>query len=343
MTGCLRLATNEDRWTEYKRLATTAQSFGMEMHLLSACRGQDDVAADGDVAISSARPGCRPTARPRPRTSRSRWPRVRACMARRSSKAHASTGFEIARWPGRGGGDQSGAHRLRDGGQLRRTMGAADRRHGRRVGAAAGGQAPVCHHREGRWPCVRCGDAARSRPPHLLQGRGGRARLRRLRARIPLPGRRATCRTISSSSSSKTTGITSNSTWSQALARVPALEKAGIKKMINGPESFTPDGNFILGAAPELRNFFVGAGFNAFGIASGGGAGWVLAEWAAKGEAPMDLWVVDIRRFSRPPQGPANGPATAPSRPMASTTPSASRMRNMRAAGRASSRRSMIA
>ena len=46
----------------------------------------------------------------------------------------------------------------------------------------------------------------------------------------------------------------------QALARVPALEKTGIKKMINGPESFTPDGNFILGAAPELKNFYVGAG-----------------------------------------------------------------------------------
>ena len=84
----------------------------------------------------------------------------------------------------------------------------------------------------------------------------------------------------------------------EALARVPALAETGIKKMINGPESFTPDGNFILGAAPELKNFYVGAGFNAFGIASGGGAGWVLAEWAAKGEAPMDLWVVDIRRFS---------------------------------------------
>ena len=84
----------------------------------------------------------------------------------------------------------------------------------------------------------------------------------------------------------------------EALARIPALAKTGIKKMINGPESFTPDGNFILGAAPELKNFYVGAGFNAFGIASGGGAGWVLAEWAAKGEAPMDLWVVDIRRFS---------------------------------------------
>ena len=84
----------------------------------------------------------------------------------------------------------------------------------------------------------------------------------------------------------------------QAIARIPALETAGIKTMINGPESFTPDGNFILGQAPELDNFFVAAGFNAFGIASGGGAGWVLAEWVASGEAPLDLWVVDIRRFS---------------------------------------------
>jgi sarcosine dehydrogenase len=54
---------------------------------------------------------------------------------------------------------------------------------------------------------------------------------------------------------------------------VPALETAGVKQMINGPESFTPDGMFILGEAPEQRNLFVGAGFNAFGIASGGGAG----------------------------------------------------------------------
>jgi sarcosine dehydrogenase len=84
----------------------------------------------------------------------------------------------------------------------------------------------------------------------------------------------------------------------QAMARIPALETAGIKSMINGPESFTPDGNFILGRAPELDNFYVAAGFNAFGIASAGGAGWVLAEWVASGEAPLDLWVVDIRRFS---------------------------------------------
>ena len=89
-----------------------------------------------------------------------------------------------------------------------------------------------------------------------------------------------------------------------ALGRVPALESAGVKQLINGPESFTPDGNFILGEAPELRNFFVGAGFNAFGIASGGGAGMALAEWVAKGEQPFDLWPVDIRRFGRPHADP---------------------------------------
>jgi len=85
-----------------------------------------------------------------------------------------------------------------------------------------------------------------------------------------------------------------------ALGRVPALETAGIKTLTNGPESFTPDGNFIIGEAPELKNFFVGAGFNAFGIAAGGGAGMALAEWAHKGEPPFDLWSADIRRFGRP-------------------------------------------
>ncbi len=83
----------------------------------------------------------------------------------------------------------------------------------------------------------------------------------------------------------------------QAIARVPALAETGVKELINGPESFTPDGNFILGQAPEVRGFYVGAGFNAFGIASAGGAGRALAEWVLAGEPPMDLWAVDIRRF----------------------------------------------
>ena len=87
-----------------------------------------------------------------------------------------------------------------------------------------------------------------------------------------------------------------------ALGRVPLLETAGIKELINGPESFTPDGNFIIGESPELKNFYVGAGFNAYGIAAGGGAGMALAEWVAHGQPPYDLWPVDIRRFGKPHQ-----------------------------------------
>ena len=83
-----------------------------------------------------------------------------------------------------------------------------------------------------------------------------------------------------------------------ALHRIPALHHTGIKKFYNGPESFTPDNQFILGEAPELKNFFVGAGFNSVGIASAGGAGKALAEWIVEGEPTQDLVSVDIRRFA---------------------------------------------
>ncbi|MBW2448562.1 MAG: GcvT family protein [Deltaproteobacteria bacterium] len=85
-----------------------------------------------------------------------------------------------------------------------------------------------------------------------------------------------------------------------AVGRIPALEHAGIRQLVNGAEAFTPDGSFILGEAPELPGFFVAAGFNAYGIAAGGGAGKALAEWIEGGEAPEDLWPVDIRRFGAP-------------------------------------------
>src|SRR6478735_6166572 len=83
-----------------------------------------------------------------------------------------------------------------------------------------------------------------------------------------------------------------------ALLRIPALEVTGIKKFYNGPESFTPDNQFIIGEAPELANFFVGAGFNSVGIATAGGAGRALAEWIVNGDATTDLTGVDIRRFA---------------------------------------------
>ena len=83
-----------------------------------------------------------------------------------------------------------------------------------------------------------------------------------------------------------------------AIHRTPCLETAPVKMLLNGPESFTPDGNFILGEAPELRGYFVCAGFNSAGIANSGGAGQLLADWVLRGQAPSDLWDVDIRRFA---------------------------------------------
>ncbi len=84
----------------------------------------------------------------------------------------------------------------------------------------------------------------------------------------------------------------------EALRRIPVLEETGIRKFYNGPESFTPDNQFLLGEAPGLRGYFVGAGFNSVGIASAGGAGRALAEWIVAGEPQDDLVGVDVRRFA---------------------------------------------
>jgi heterotetrameric sarcosine oxidase gamma subunit len=83
----------------------------------------------------------------------------------------------------------------------------------------------------------------------------------------------------------------------EACVRIPVLETAPVRRHVNGPESFTPDNRYMLGEAPECRNYFVAAGFNSIGIASAAGAGRALAEWIAGGEPAMDLWDVDIRRF----------------------------------------------
>ena len=83
-----------------------------------------------------------------------------------------------------------------------------------------------------------------------------------------------------------------------AIHRTPCLETAEVKLLLNGPESFTLDGNFILGEAPELAGYFVCAGFNSAGIANAGGAGKLVAEWIVNGDAPLDLWDVDTRRFA---------------------------------------------
>jgi len=81
-----------------------------------------------------------------------------------------------------------------------------------------------------------------------------------------------------------------------AISRVPALERAEVVKLINGPEAFTPDNEFILGES-AVRGFYVAAGFCAHGIAGAGGMGKAMADWIIDGEPSLDLWRMDLRRF----------------------------------------------
>jgi 4-methylaminobutanoate oxidase (formaldehyde-forming) len=82
------------------------------------------------------------------------------------------------------------------------------------------------------------------------------------------------------------------------LNRVPSLETAGIQHFMNGPEGFTPDTSQAMGESPFCHGYFVAAGFNSIGMVSSAGAGRVMAEWIVDGDAPMDLWGVDIARFA---------------------------------------------
>ena len=81
------------------------------------------------------------------------------------------------------------------------------------------------------------------------------------------------------------------------LKRLPRLETVGIQTFMNGPEGFTPDTKQAMGEMPGVRGYFVAAGFNSIGIMSSAGVGKAMAEWVVDGQAPMDLWEVDVARF----------------------------------------------
>ncbi len=93
--------------------------------------------------------------------------------------------------------------------------------------------------------------------------------------------------------------------FERSIHRVPALATAGIQSFFNGPESFTPDGRYLLGESPDLDGLWVAAGFNSVGIQSAGGAGRAVADWIVDGHPGLDLWDVDIRRTERYQAEPA--------------------------------------
>lgn len=83
-----------------------------------------------------------------------------------------------------------------------------------------------------------------------------------------------------------------------AIVRTPSLKDAQVVRLVNGPEAFTPDGEFILGPS-EVRGFWVAAGFCAHGLAGAGGMGRLVAEWIVEGQPGLDAWEMDSRRFGR--------------------------------------------
>src|SRR5205823_6175357 len=86
-----------------------------------------------------------------------------------------------------------------------------------------------------------------------------------------------------------------------ALQRIPALAEVPLERCVNGLESFTPDGEFLLGPAPEVPNFWAACGFCAYGISSAGGIGKVIAEWLVQGDPGLDVAAMNLNRFAGMP------------------------------------------
>lgn len=296
MSGCLRLATNQDRWTEFRRLATTAKSFGMDMHLLTPqeVKAMWPLMEVGDLFGASWLP-----------TDGQASPSDITQSLAKGARMHGAKIVENVRVTGFDMEDG----RIR---RVRTTLGdiACEKvvncagQWARQVGTMAGINVPLQPVKHQYIITEKVSGLSTDAP--TIRDPDRRTYFKEEVGGLVMGG-------YEPNPQPWTTGDVPDE-WAfrlfdddfdhfeqhmeQAIARVPALETVGVKQMINGPESFTPDGNFILGVAPECKNMFVGAGFNAFGIASGGGAGWVLAQWVVDGEAPLDLWVVDIRRFA---------------------------------------------
>ena len=300
MSGCLRLATNQDRWTEFRRTATTAKSFGMEMHLLSPAETKHmfplmDVS---DLVGASWLP-----------TDGQASPSDITQSLAKGARMHGAKLFENVRVTGFEMKDRRIVAVKTDQGDIAcETVVNCAGQWARQVGALAGINVPLQPVRHQYVITEKIAGLATDAP--TIRDPDRRTYFKEEVGGLVFGGYEPNPQAWTPNTPN---GDVPND-WQfklfdddydhfeqhmvEAIARIPALETVGIKQMINGPESFTPDGNFIVGAAPECANMFVGAGFNAFGIASGGGAGWVLAQWAIDGEAPLDLWVVDIRRFS---------------------------------------------
>jgi sarcosine dehydrogenase len=298
MNGGLRLACNQQRWIEVQRQATTAHSFGLDMHLLTPQEAQDlwPVMAIDDLVGAAFLPTdgqANPSDITQSLASGARKAGVQIC------EDTQVTGFDFD-------GDSIRAVHTSNGIIKCEKLVICGGQWSRQLGLLAGVNIPLVSVQHQYLVTEKIAGVATDLPTlrdpdrltYFKEDVGGL--VMGGYEPNPIPWAREAIPEGFNFTLLDNDWDHFEPLMEQAIARVPALTDAGIRQMLNGPESFTPDGNFILGAAPERNNVFVGAGFNAFGIASGGGAGMALAEWVQNDEPPFDLWPVDIRRFGKP-------------------------------------------
>ncbi|MBE1281694.1 MAG: FAD-dependent oxidoreductase [Rhodobacteraceae bacterium] len=293
--GHLNIATSQERLKELKHTLTLMHNFGLEGHMVGAAEVAD------------------------------RWPMMRtddviaAVWTPSSGRADPSNICHALAKGARAGGAQIIEHVAvtgiaRDTGRVRAVM--TDRGEiatdivincaglwGREIAAMAGQRAPLfaCEHLylltepmagvTGDLPVFRDGDA------HLY----GREEVGGLLVGCFEPNPKA----LPVQNLPKDAAyILLNEDWDHfapmmegAIHRIPDLETAGVRMLLNGPESFTQDNAPLMGEAPDLPGFWYCCGMNSAGIVLGGGAGWAMAEWIVNGAPPVDLSGCDIRRF----------------------------------------------
>ncbi len=291
-TGGLRLASNDNRWIELQRQAGTAGAYGLEISLLSAAEAKsrwpliqaDDVAGAAFVADEgTADPSA--VAEALAKAARSKGVTI--------LEKTAATGIEVKN------GKVTAVHTKK--GVIKTAKVVICAGHwSREVGRMAGVNIPM---------------ATLQHQSLIVQG------MANISDALPVlsdPDRQIHCRVedgafvISGFEEAplfwEEPGQTDTPQpnheqfgplLAKAMERFHSLDGAVDRTLVNQPLAFTPDGQFIMGEAPEMDGVFVGTGFSGYGLAAAVGAGQALASWIVKGEAPCDLWPVDIKRFGR--------------------------------------------
>ena len=295
--GGLRLASSPDRMDELRRQEGWAETFGLPLELITASDARERfplmslegvlgaawLPQDGYLDPSQLTFALADGAR-----------RYGAEIVTRTRV----TGITLQRRSRARGRDRQGDDPDRRG-RERRRHGRSRRRAARRRDRPDHPDGPpVPRHRAVLARARAASHAARPRQPRVLPDRGRRPRDGRVRARSRAVRTRRDTRGLRGAAADRGLGPLRGADGRARVRRVPSIEHAEVKRFFNGPEAFTPDGEFILGES-EVPGFWVAAGFCAHGLAGAGGIGKVMAEWIVDGEPEYDLWHMDIRRFGR--------------------------------------------